>query len=194
MDIFTVTLMVSILIFVAIGSYSGRSVKKLDDYFVAGRRAPTLFIVGTLVASVFSTSIFMGEAGFTYDGQFGPYILMPGLAVVGYVYGALLFGTFLRRSRAPTVAEFFGRRFNSHRVQQASGITIIIGLGGYLLVVTQGAGILLSDLTGGRKINRTPQTITQFNSLGVATEDLAAASYVVEQAVAQGIGVELPFA
>ena len=148
MDIFTVTLMVSILIFVAIGSYSGRSVKKLDDYFVAGRRAPTLFIVGTLVASVFSTSIFMGEAGFTYDGQFGPYILMPGLAVVGYVYGALLFGTFLRRSRAPTVAEFFGRRFNSHRVQQASGITIIIGLGGYLLVVTQGAGILLSDLTG----------------------------------------------
>jgi len=194
LDIFTVTLMVSILIFVAIGSYSGRSVKKLDDYFVAGRRAPTLFIVGTLVASVFSTSIFMGEAGFTYDGQFGPYILMPGLAVVGYVYGALLFGTFLRRSRAPTVAEFFGRRFNSHRVQQASGITIIIGLGGYLLVVTQGAGILLSDLTGGRKINRTPQTITQFNSLGVATEDLAAASYVVEQAVAQGIGVELPFA
>ena len=54
--------------------------------------------------------------------------------------------------------------------------------------------VLLSDLTGGRKINRTPQTITQFNSLGVATEDLAAASYVVEQAVAQGIGVELPFA
>ena len=54
--------------------------------------------------------------------------------------------------------------------------------------------VLLSDLTGGRKIDRTPQTITQFNSLGVATEDLAAASYVVERAVAQGIGVELPFA
>jgi Na+/proline symporter len=119
----------------------------LDDYFVAGRQAPTLLIVGTLVASVFSTSIFLGEAGFTYDGQLGPYILMPGIAVIGYVYGALFFGTFLRRSRAPTVAEFFGRRFNSNRVQKAAGMTIIVGLGGYLVVVTQGAAILLSELT-----------------------------------------------
>lgn len=147
MDIFTVTIIISMLIFVAIGSYAGKSVKKLDDYFVAGRRAPTLLIVGTLVASVFSTSMFMGEAGFTYDGQMGPYMLIPGLTVLGYLYGALLFGTYIRRSRAPTVADFFGRRFNSHKVQKAAGITIIIGLGGYLLVVTQGAAMLLADLT-----------------------------------------------
>lgn len=148
MDAYTLTIIVSVVLFVAIGNYSGRSVKRLDDYFVAGRNAPTLLIVGTLVASVFSTSIFMGEAGFTYDGQMGPYLLFPGLGVIGYVYGALLFGTYLRRSRATTVAEYFGQRFNSRRVQQAAGITIIAGLGGYLLVVTQGAAILLSDLTG----------------------------------------------
>jgi len=122
-------------------------VKALDDYFVAGRRAPTFLIVGTLVASVFSTTTFLGEAGFTYDGQMGPYMLLPGIAVVGYVYGALLFGTYLRRSRALTVADFFGQRFDSRRVQQVAGFTIILGLGGYLLVVTQGAAILLSDLT-----------------------------------------------
>ena len=148
MDTYTSIILASVLVFVAIGSYSGRRVKQLDDYYVAGRRAPTLLIVGTLVASVFSTSIFLGEAGFTYDGQLGPYMLFPGLAVIGYVYGALLFGTYLRRSRAPTVADFFGRRFNSHKVQQAAGSTIIAGLGGYLLVVTQGAAILLSDLAG----------------------------------------------
>jgi Na+/proline symporter len=147
MDIYSITIIISIIIFVIIGGYSGRSVKKLDDYFVAGRQAPTLLIVGTLVASVFSTTIFMGEAGFTYDGQMGPYLLFPGLAVIGYIYGSLLFGTFLRRSRAPTVADYFGQRFNSHRVQQVVGVTIIVGLGGYLLVVTQGAAILLSDLT-----------------------------------------------
>lgn len=147
MDIYTLTIAVSIIFFVLIGGYAGRSVKKIDDYFVAGRRAPTLFIVGTLVASVFSSSIFLGEAGFTYAGQMGPYVLFPAIAVSGYVYGALFFGTYLRRSRAPTVADFFGKRFNSHRVQQAAGVTIIVGLGGYLLVVTQGAAILLSDLT-----------------------------------------------
>ena len=147
-DIYTLGIAVSVVIFIAVGIYAGRSVKQLDDYFVAGRRAPTLLIVGTLVASVFSTSLFLGEAGFTYDGQLGPYILMPGIAVIGYVYGAIFFGTFLRRSRAHTVADFFGQRFNSHRVQQAAGMTIVVGLGGYLLVVTQGAAILLTELTG----------------------------------------------
>ncbi len=147
MTLYTATIAVSVLLFIAIGSYAGRKVKNIDDYFVAGRRAPTLLIVGTLVASVFSTSIFLGEAGFTYDGQLGPYLLLPGIAVTGYIYGALFFGTFLRRSRAPTVADFFGQRFASHRVQQVAGITIVLGLGGYLLVVTQGAAILISDLT-----------------------------------------------
>ena len=147
MDIYILAILISVIVFIGVGINAGRGVKKLDDYFVAGRRAPTLLIIGTLVASVFSTSIFLGEAGFTYDGQLGPYLLMPGVAVIGYVYGALFFGTFLRRSRAPTVADFFGKRFNSARVQQAAGMTIIVGLGGYLLVVTQGVAILLSELT-----------------------------------------------
>jgi len=148
MDTLTITIGVSILIYVVIGSYAGRNIKKLDDYFVAGRRAPTLLILGTLVASVMSTSIFMGEAAFTYDGQFGAYLLFPGIAVTGYMLGALFFGVYLRRSRAPTVADFFGRRFHSRRLQQFAGFTIILGLGGYLLIVTQGAAILLSDITG----------------------------------------------
>jgi len=148
MDLFTATIGVSILIYIAIGSYAGRGIKKLDDYYVAGRRAPTLLILGTLVASVMSTAIFMGEAAFTYDSQFGAYLLFPGIAVTGYTLGALFFGVYLRRSRAPTVADYFGQRFQSRRLQQFAGFTIILGLGGYLLIVTQGAAILLSDLTG----------------------------------------------
>lgn len=148
MDVFSITIGISILLYIAIGSYSGRSIKQLDDYFVAGRRAPTLLILGTLVASVMSTSIFMGEAGFTYDGQLGAYLLFPGIAVTGYMLGALFFGVYIRRSRAPTVADYFGHRFQSRRLQQFAGFTIILGLGGYLLIVTQGAAMLLSDLTG----------------------------------------------
>ena len=146
MDLFAATTLISMLIFFAIGNFAGRDVKKLDDYFVAGRRAPTLLILGTLVASVFSSTIFLGEAGFTYAGQMGPYLLFPGIAATGYVYGALLFGRYLRRSRAPTVADYFGQRFNSRRVQQIAGAIIIAALGVYLLVVTQGAALLLSDL------------------------------------------------
>ncbi|MEM8941915.1 MAG: sodium:solute symporter family protein [Pseudomonadota bacterium] len=148
MSLFAATIAVSVVLFIVIGTYSGRRIRSIDDYFVAGRRAPTLFITGTLVASVFSTTIFLGEAGFTYAGQLGAYLLLPGVAVTGYVYGALFFGTFLRRSRAPTVADYFGQRFQSRRVQQFAGLTIVLGLGGYLLVVTQGAALLLVDILG----------------------------------------------
>ena len=147
MDIYTTTIAISILVYIAIGNYAGRGIKNLDDYYVAGRRAPTLLIVGTLVASLMSSTMFLGEAGFAYDTQAGPYVLFPQAAAIGYVLGALFFGRYLRRSRTNTLAEFFGRRFNSKRVQALAGITIVLALGGYLLAVTQGAAILLAELT-----------------------------------------------
>jgi len=140
-------IVISILVYVAIGNYAGRGVKHLDDYYVAGRRAPTLVIVGTLVASVLSSTMFLGDAGFAYETQAGPYVLFPAAAVSGYVLGAIFFGRYLRRSRATTVADFFGQRFGSRRVQAMAGFAIIFALGGYLLAVTQGASILLSSLT-----------------------------------------------
>lgn len=147
MDIYSGAILASLIVYIAVGNYAGRRVKKLDDYFVAGRRASTLLIVGTLVASVLSTNAFLGETGFVYDGQAGPYLLWPPIAAMGYIFGALLFGRYLRRSRALTVADYFGKRFNSHRVQTAAGITIIFGLGGYLLAVTQGTAFLLTHVT-----------------------------------------------
>jgi sodium/pantothenate symporter len=147
MDIYSGAILVSLIVYIAVGNYAGRRVKKLDDYFVAGRQAPTLLIVGTLVASVLSTNIFLGETGFVYEGQAGPYLLWPPIAAMGYIFGALLFGRYIRRSRALTVADYFGRRFDSQRVQTAAGVTIIFGLGGYLLAVTQGSAILLSQIT-----------------------------------------------
>jgi len=147
LDIYTTTIAISIVIYIAIGNYAGRGIKKLDDYYVAGRKAPTFIIVGTLVASVMSSTMFLGDAGFSYAGQAGPYVLFPQAATTGYVIGAVFFGRYLRRSRATTVAEFFGKRFNSSRVQALAGVTIILALGGYLLAVTQGAAILLSQLT-----------------------------------------------
>ncbi|MBT8047528.1 MAG: sodium:solute symporter family protein [Xanthomonadales bacterium] len=147
MDIYTGAILISLILYIAVGNYAGRRVKKLDDYYVAGRRAPTLLIVGTLVASVLSTNIFLGETGFVYEGQAGPYILWPPIGAMGYIFGALLFGRYLRRSRALTVADYFGQRFNSQRVQTAAGVTIIFGLGGYLLAVTQGSAFLLTHIT-----------------------------------------------
>ena len=89
----TTTIAISILVYIAIGNYAGRGVKKLDDYYVAGRRAPTLVIVGTLVASLMSSTMFLGEAGFAYEGQAGPYVIWPQTACIGYVAGAFRRGS-----------------------------------------------------------------------------------------------------
>ncbi|MDZ7768757.1 MAG: sodium:solute symporter family protein [Woeseiaceae bacterium] len=148
MDIYAAGLFISLIAYIAIGNYAGRKVRHLEDYFVAGRRAPTLLILGTLIASVNSTGIFIGEVGFSYRGYLGMMILGLPLTSIGYVLGAVYFGRFLRRSRSLTVAEYFGKRFTSPRVRAAAAITLIIGLGGYLMVVTHGVALVLGQVTG----------------------------------------------
>ena len=149
MNAYAIGILISILVYLVVGSYAGRKVKRVDDFFVAGRSAPTLLIVGTLVASFLSTNAFLAETAFSYQGH-GPQILiLTSINSVGYVLGALFFGRFLRRSEALTVAEYFGRRFESQgdRVQIAAGLTIVVGLSAYLLAVTQGAALIVSEVT-----------------------------------------------
>lgn len=141
-------LFISLLVYFAVGSYAGRKVKHLEDYFVAGRQAPTLLIVGTLVASLMSTNAFMGETGQAYAGYPAIILILTAFNCIGYTAGALFFGRFLRRSRAMTVAEYFGQRFNSRRVQSVAGLSIILGCTGYLVMVTQGTATIVHKVTG----------------------------------------------
>jgi len=148
MSVYAFGLLISIIVYLAVGSYAGRKVKHLEDYFVAGRNAPTLLIVGTLVASLMSTNAFMGETGLAYSGYPTVIIILTAVNCIGYTIGGLYFGRFLRRSRALTVAEYFGQRFISRRVQAVAGITIVLGCTGYLVMVTQGTATIIHEVTG----------------------------------------------
>ncbi len=140
-------ILISIAVYFVVGNYAGRKVRHIDDYFVAGRQAPTLLIVGTLVASLLSTNAFLAEVGIAYSGHGSIVLALVAVNVIGYIAGAMLFGRHLRRSRALTVAEYFGRRFASRRVQVVAGITIIVGLGAYLVAVTQGVALIVSQVS-----------------------------------------------
>lgn len=148
MDSFELAMVASVAVYLGTGWYAGRRVRHLDDYFVAGRNAPTLLILGTLIASFMSTNGFIGEAGMSYSGHGPLIIIMTGVNCLGYILGALFFGRYLRRSRALTVPAFFGARFNSRRVQGLSGASIVIGLSGYLLAVTWGVAMVVTQITG----------------------------------------------
>ena len=148
MNLFAAGMLVSILVYLLVGNYAGRRVKHLEDYFVAGRQAPTLLIVGTLVASLMSTNAFMGESGIGYSGFPGVIIILTAVNCIGYVAGGLWFGRFLRRSRALTLPEYFGQRFDSRRVQTVAGLTVILGCTAYLVMVTQGTATIVHKVTG----------------------------------------------
>ncbi|NNK38262.1 MAG: sodium:solute symporter family protein [Xanthomonadales bacterium] len=148
MNIYAAGLLISMIVYLAVGNYAGRKVRKLDDYFVAGRQAPTLLIVGTLVASLMSTNAFMGETGMAYSGNPSLIVLLTAVNCIGYTAGGLFFGRFLRRSRSLTVAEYFGRRFDSRRVRAVSGVTVLLGCTAYLVMVTQGAATIIHEVSG----------------------------------------------
>lgn len=148
MSIYFWGLIASLIIYLVVGNYAGRKVKGVDDYFVAGRRAPTLLIVGTLVASFLSTNAFLAETGFAYDGYAVLMLALVAVNTSGYVIGALFFGRFVRRSQSLTIPEFFSKRLDSRAIQVLAGATTVIGLTAYLLAVTQGGSILISDVAG----------------------------------------------
>ena len=148
MNSFQIAIVVSLAGYLAIGWYAGRRVKDLEDFFVAGRNAPTILILGTLVASFMSTNAFMGEAGMSYQGHAPLIIMLTCFNCLGYVIGAIFFGRYLRRSRALTVPDFFRARFNSRRIQRFAGISIVVGLSAYLLAVTWGMALVMSEVTG----------------------------------------------
>lgn len=148
MNVYLIGVIISMIVYLVVGNLAGKAVKDLDDYYVSGRNAPTVLIVGTLVASFLSTGVFMGDTGECYAGYFIPIVIVGIMQACGYVYGSLYFGRYIRRSEVRTVPEYFGKRFNSRKVQVLCGITTVVGVTGYLLSVTQGTTLLMSELTG----------------------------------------------
>jgi sodium/pantothenate symporter len=134
------------VVIVLIGMMVSRRVSTTEDYYVAGRNAPTMLITGSLVASLLSAVAFTGEAGFSYDGYPMILIIFAVFLSCGYILGAMFFGIYLRRSNVLTLPEFFGERFKSKKVRKAAALTVVIALSGYLIAVTQGSAILLSEV------------------------------------------------
>ena len=148
MNVYFAGMVFSMLVYVVLGIVISKKVKDANDFFVAGRQAPTLLIVGSLVASYCSTGLFMGDVGEAYGGFFAPFIMTVMMQVGGYVLGSVFFGKYLRRSEALTIPEFFGKRFDSRPLRVLAAITAIITMTVYLLSVMQGIGTLMNYVTG----------------------------------------------
>lgn len=147
-NIYFIGMCISFVVYIVAGFLISRRVKNANDFYVAGRRAPVLLIVGSMIASYASTGMFMGDAGEYYSGLFSPMTILATMQVTGYIYGAVFFGRYLRRSKVYTIPEFFGQRFRSEKVRKLATVTAIVTMTVYLLSVMQGIGTLMNAVTG----------------------------------------------
>ncbi|MCD8213722.1 MAG: sodium:solute symporter family protein [Campylobacter sp.] len=148
MNIYMLGVFIGICIYLIIGFYAGKRVKNLEDYYVSGRNSTTVFIAGTMFASMLSTNGFMGDTAYAYNGNITTIFLINTLCACGYVLGALYFGRYIRRAKVNTMPSYFLLRFNSLRIQKFAGIITIVSLSAYLLSVISGTAILMEVLSG----------------------------------------------
>ena len=148
MNIFFIGVVVSILVYIVVGIWAGRSVKDVNDYYVSGRNAPTILIAGTLFASMLSVNGFMGDQGWCYSGNITTLVLLNSMCAMGYIAGPLMFGRYLRRSECTTMPEYFGARYCDLKNRRVAGIITAVSLTAYLLSCITGVGILMQELTG----------------------------------------------
>lgn len=153
MNIYMFGVFIGICIYLIIGIYAGKKVKNLEDYYVSGRNSTTIFIAGTMFASMLSTNGFMGDTAYAYSGNITTIFLINVLCACGYVIGPLYFGRYIRRAKVNTMPSYFLLRFNSERIQKFAGIITVVSLSAYLLSVISGTAILMQALSGFSRLS-----------------------------------------
>lgn len=148
MNIYLLGMVITMILYIVIGAMISRSVKNANDFYVAGRNAPAYLITGSLVASFIGVGLFMGDVGEAYSGFFGPLMVAVGTLSVGYIFGSVFFGRYLRRSQALTIPQFFGKRFDSPAMKTLSTLTGTFIMLVYSLSCVQGIATLMSVVTG----------------------------------------------
>lgn len=148
MNVYMVGIVLAMVISMLLSTFISRKVKTLNDFYVAGRQAPTGLIVGSLIASMLGTNFYMADSALCYEGAFTSVLIMFGIVATGYPLGAVFFGRYLRRSQVLTISEFFGKRFCSPQIRKLSAITSVIAMFVYLISFVQGIGTLMTSVTG----------------------------------------------
>jgi solute:Na+ symporter, SSS family len=145
-----IELAIVIIYFIAvigIGLASRRKGWGLDDFFVSGRRVSTLFITGSLLATIIGGSATIGMSGLGFTrGLTGSWWILAGSA--GLLVLGLFFAKKVREFGLYTLPELAGRQYDS-RVALASSVLIAVAWIGVIAGQIIAAGKIFSALDIG---------------------------------------------
>jgi len=126
----------------AIGVVSKRKSREADDFFVAGRKSSSLFITGSLLATIIGGSATVGMAGLGFkQGLTGAWWLLVGS--IGLVFLGLFFAKKVRRLALYTLPELVEKQYD-RRMALASSALIVVAWIGIIAAQIIAAGKILS--------------------------------------------------
>ena len=117
------------------------------EYYVAGRRIPSIYNGMATAADWMSTASFIGTAGVLYLQGFGALAYILGWTG-GYCLIALLLAPYLRRFGQFTLADFIGARYGGLLPRLFAVVSTMLVSVVYLVVQLYGVGLITSHLTG----------------------------------------------
>jgi len=142
-----VIIAVYFFLMIAIGLISRRKAKGADDFFVAGRKGTSVFIVGSLIATIVGGSATIGMAGMGFSlGLNGAWWLLSGS--IGLIALGIFFARKVREYGLYTLPELVEKLYDK-RVAFISSILIIIAWIGIIAGQIVAAGRIMSILGMG---------------------------------------------
>ena len=137
-----IIIVVYFLVMIAIGMMSRREAKGADDFLVAGRKGSSLFVTGSLLATIVGGSATVGMAGLGFtQGLTGAWWLLVGS--IGLVILGLFLAKKVREFALYTLPELVGKQYDS-RMALATSLLIVIAWIGIVAGQIIAAGKILS--------------------------------------------------
>lgn len=131
----------------AIGFFSRKKAGETDNFFVAGRKGSTLFITGSLLATVIGGSATVGMAGLGFQrGLTGSWWLLVG--TIGLFVLGLFFAKKVRQFALYTLPELIAKQYN-RKVAMASSALIVVSWIAIVAAQIIAAGNIMGILGAG---------------------------------------------
>ena len=169
MDIFSIVVVASLIVYLLIGVYAAWNLKGLDDFYVMSRNASPFLICGTLLATSTSSVALIGYTGGAYAIGPLPFVMVNSISLIGNLFVGLYLGRYLRRMKLWTLPDFFFTRFPSEAIRGASMVIVLVSMVLYLIAVLLGVNVVLEAIFGWGIITSlvvTISVITVFTLIG----------------------------
>jgi len=132
------------LCMIAIGVSSRKKARGIDNFFVAGRKGSSLFITGSLLATIVGGSAIMVTTGLGFtQGLTGAWWLLVGS--IGLVVLGLFFAKKVRKLRLYTLPQLVAQQYDG-RTALAASVLIVIAWTGVIAAQIIAAGQIMSVL------------------------------------------------